>query len=119
MKRNWDIIRKILIKVEAAPTEFAEIESDSIEGVDSETAAYHMRLMIESGLVLGSCRSSIGTPWCHLRRLTWEGHELLDQIKRETIWNKVKEQSMQRGVELSMEVIKQVASQIIRQVLGS
>jgi Hypothetical protein (DUF2513) len=63
MKRNWDIIRKILMAVEAAPTEFAEIESGSIEGVESEIAAYHIRLMIESGLVVGSCRNSIAVPW--------------------------------------------------------
>lgn len=119
MKRNWDIIRKILIKIEESPTEYSEIESNSIEGVDSETAAYHMRLMIESGLVIGSCRNSIAAPRCYISRLTWDGHEFLDKIKRDTIWNKVKEQSMQRGIELSMEVIKQAAGHIISQVLGS
>jgi len=119
LKRNWDIIRKILIKIEESPTEYSEVESGSIEGVDSETAAYHMRLMIESGLVVGSCRSSITAPWCHISRLTWEGHEFLDKIKRDTIWDKVKEQSMQRGIALSMEVIKQAAGNLISQVLSS
>lgn len=118
MKRNWEVIRKIMLKIEALPTESDEVESGTIEGIDNDTAAYHIRLLIESGLVVGSCRNSTGLPWCRANRLTWEGHEFLDKIKRDTIWHKIKEQSMQRGIELSFEVIKQVAGNIIGQVLG-
>ena len=43
MQRNWDIIRKILLKVEQLPTEDSTFASNELEGVDSEAVAYHMR----------------------------------------------------------------------------
>lgn len=118
MKRNWDIIRKILLKIEALPTESDALESSELDGIDSETAAYHIRLLIESGLVMGSCRNTTVPPSCTAHRLSWEGHEFLDKIKRDTIWNKVKQSAMQQGLELSLEVIKLAAGKIIGTVLG-
>ncbi len=46
MQRNWDIIRKILLKVEQLPTEDSTFASNELEGVDSEAVAYHMRLLL-------------------------------------------------------------------------
>lgn len=118
MRRNWDTVRKILLKVEALPNEQSQAESTEIEGVDGESAAYHMRLLLEAGLMTGGCRDALGPPWCYARRLTWEGHEFLDKIRRETVWNKVKEMARVRGVELSFEVIKMTAGDIIESMLG-
>lgn len=117
MKRDWDVIRKILIRVEALPTVDSTIDSSEIEGVDSETAAYHMRLLLEAGLTVGGCADHVGPPHCHAFRLTWAGHEFLDQIKRDTVWNKVKETARKKGMELSFEVIKAVAKNAIDAII--
>ena len=42
MLRDWDIIRKILLKIEQLPTEDSTFTSNELDGVDSESVAYHM-----------------------------------------------------------------------------
>jgi hypothetical protein len=113
MKRNWDIIRKIMIKLEELPSEGSQLDSDAICGVDNEAAFYHMRLMIEAGMAVGSCPEMLGR--CHgfLFRLTWEGHEMLDKIRQESIWNKIKEAARVKGLDLSVDVVKAIALNIL------
>lgn len=118
MQRNWDIIRKIMLQIELLPTEDSELNSDEINGIDNDTAAYHMRLLLEAGLIVGGCRNALGPPLCHAIRLTWTGHEFIDSIKRDTVWNKVKETAKVKGMELSFDVIRVAAKMTIESVLG-
>ena len=117
MQRNWDIIRKILLEIEALPTEDSVFSSSELHDVDRETAAYHMRLLLEAQLIVGGCRNAVGPPFCHASRLTWEGHEFLDKIKNETLWRKIKETARTKGVDLSFTVIKDVAKALITSVI--
>lgn len=118
MQRNWDAIRKILLKIEALPTEDSVLESTEMEGLDRDASAYHLRLLLEAGLIVGGCRDALGPPWCYASRLTWEGHELLDKIRRDTVWNKVKETARVKGVELSVDVVRTLARQVIDALLA-
>ncbi|MDO9141452.1 MAG: DUF2513 domain-containing protein [Methylobacter sp.] len=113
MQRNWDIIRKILLKVEALPTEGSDFYSADLADTDAETSAYHMRLLLEAGLIIGGCRDALGPPSCHANRLTWEGHEFLDKIKNETLWQRIKATARSKGIDLSFTVIKDVAKVLI------
>ena len=117
MQRNWDIIRKILMKVEQLPTEASEFTSKELEGVDNEAVAYHMRLLLESGLIIGGCRDALGSPFCHASRLTWEGHEFLDKIKSETLWQQIKATARSKGIDLSFTVIKGLAKALISSII--
>lgn len=119
MKRNWDTIRKIMIQLETLPDEGSVLESGVLVGIDNEAAFYHMRLLIESGLAVGGCPEMLGGSshgW--LTRLTWDGHELLDKIRRDTVWNKIKESARTQGVDLSIEVVKVGASLVIARLMG-
>ena len=118
MKRDWDVIRRVLLKTEALPTEDSTLSSDEINGIDAECAAYHMRLLLEAGLIAGGCRDAVGTAYCHASRLTWEGHEFLDRIKRDNVWNKVKETARVKGVDLSFGVIRMAAEAVIKGLMG-
>lgn len=118
MKRNWDVIRKIMIRLEEIPDECSHLDSDAIDGVDNETAFYHMRLMIEAGIAVGGCPETFGRCHGHLLRLTWEGHELLDKIRRDTVWNKIKETARTKSIDLSVDVVKTVAKSVIHGVLS-
>lgn len=118
MKRNWDVIRKIMVKLEELPTESGQLDSDSICGVDNETAFYHMRMMIEAGLAVGGCPEMLGARHGYLLRLTWDGHEFLDKIRRDTVWNKVKEIAKTKSIDLSSDVVKAVAKSVIEGMLS-
>lgn len=117
MKRNWDTIRRILIKAEALPTADSVLESDQVDFIDPQAAAYHMRLIIEAGLAAGHVRQASGPPSAHIECLTWEGHELLDSLRRETVWNRIKELAREKGMDLSLDAIRLLAKLVLEQVL--
>jgi hypothetical protein len=118
MKRNWDVIRKIMIKLEEIPTEDGQLDSDALCGVDPETAFYHMRLMIEAGLAQGSCPEMLGRSSGCLFRLTWAGHELLDHIRRDTVWNRIKETARNKCIDLSVDVVMSLGKKAIEGMLS-
>lgn len=113
MQRNWDIIRKILLAVEALPTEDSQLTSNT------EEVAYHMQLCWLEGLIVGGGESLNGKPiTAYANRLTWEGHEFLDKIKNESIWRQVKAMAREKGVDLSFGVIKDLAKALIASVIS-
>lgn len=111
MKRNWDTIREILTKVEACtlPTEMVRL-SDFPKERAAETS-YHMQLLIEAGLVQGQIVGTIGPEIKDFfgQRLTWEGHEFLDAIRSDTVWQKTKKIFTEQGVAMTFELVKTVA----------
>lgn len=117
MKRNWDTLRKIMLALEEVEGESSCLESDSITGVDNETAFFHMRLLIEAGLAVGSCPEMLGRNHGSLTRLTWDGYELLDRVREKTVWNRIKEVARTKGLALSADVVKTIAGAVIKGIL--
>ncbi len=113
MKRNWDLIRRILFKLEekAVPEDF--LMSDQIQGFDRATVAYHFKLLHQAGLIEGMDNSSIGQFDFYVTGLTWQGHEFLDNIRNDTLWQKVKATVQSKSLDLSFDVIKTVATNLI------
>lgn len=113
MKRNWDIIRKILLRIEDLPDEHSQIDSDSLTGIDPTTAAYHLRLMRDASLIRGGCREAMGAPaFCYATAMTWQGHELLDAIRSESTWNRIKSSARDKGIDLTLSTLLALAQQV-------
>jgi hypothetical protein len=116
MRRNWELIRRILSKLEEQETARGELMPDAIAGYDEELTAYHFMLLDQAGLIEARGLPAAGPkprPYVAMA-LTWEGHELLDHIRSETVWNGVKRTAREKGLELSFEVVKQAAIAIIK-----
>ena|SRR6478672_5051655 len=94
MKRDMDLIRDILLKVEADPTlngsRFETFEDSAFEGHPNQEVAYHIDLLFEAGFVEGFGSMD---PMPAISRLTWLGHEFLNDVRDPGIWGKVKEQA--------------------------
>ena len=88
-------------------------------GADPAVAAYQIHLMVEAGLVHGHSRLEDSIPLAFATRLTWEGHELLDKIKSEGVWNKIKSAAKEKGIELSFDAVKMLGKAALGAVLGS
>jgi len=119
MERNWDTIREMLIAAEALEpkttlglSNFSEDRADEI--------SYHAELLEEAGLVHASISKAIssGPTQFHLYRLTWPGHELLDAIRNESIWNKTKSTISTKGGSMTFELIKSVAIELAKTAMG-
>jgi Hypothetical protein (DUF2513) len=88
MKRDMDIVRKIVLAVRGAPDVV-----NSVEGVSTEEFAFHAQLLEEAGLVTvalqgGEKRIARAAV---IFRLTWAGQDFADSIIDDTLWKKAKE----------------------------
>jgi hypothetical protein len=118
MKRDWDLVREILLAVEACETTRGRVRPEDIAGRDGELVSYHIQIMTEAGLLMGECSRSIGAPlYCTASRLTWEGHEFLDEVRSHTAWNTIKGLARERGLDLTMGVITAAAKLVVESVL--
>ena len=116
MKRNMDLIRKILIVIEEYP-HFPEIVSGKpaisfdIPDHDEEEIYYHLKLLSEAGLILTSSGRTFS--YRLVQGLTWQGHEFLELMKKDTHWNKAKEAMKETGgmaFEVLMRILLETAT---------
>lgn len=120
MKRDMDLARKILLALETRG--FNELSSDAFvtEGYDERTVAAHFELLEEADLIEASLLhvESEGLIRGDALRLTWAGHEYLDAVRNQEIWEKTKAHLAKQGGSMTIELIKAVAIGYIRQRLG-
>ncbi len=90
MKRDLDLIRAILMAVEANPDPQAWIDPEP-SGYSTDQVSYHVMLMDQAGLVEGWDRSAIGVFRWSARNLTWLGHEGLEAARAEPVWQRARE----------------------------
>jgi Hypothetical protein (DUF2513) len=77
MKRDLDLIRQILLKLEA------DEPCNLVEGVDEFTITKHLGLLLEAGLIKGIAHETDQSSvyWVDVDRLTWSGHDFLDSAR--------------------------------------
>jgi hypothetical protein len=117
MKRDLDLIRRILLAVEARQ-ETEQPFSVSINGYSQEQICYHIRLLAEAGLLRAVDYSGNGPPNWQAQSLTWGGHDWLDATRSDTVWHKVKATVRDKGVSLTFELAKQLAASYTATALG-
>lgn len=119
MKRDIDLIRRILLDVEEseAGTPHMRIFFDG-EFTDDVVNA-HIELMVDAGLVEGSVtRSTQGIVRANVRRLTWAGHDFLDATRDATIWAKAKKTVLQKGSSFTIDLLLAWAKKEAAEKLG-
>ncbi len=118
MKRNWELVREILLALENKKSSLDYLEPEQIESYDPEAVSYHIQILDEAGLIEGHCTQAMGSPlYCYAKRLTWIGHEFLDEIRSETVWNRTKSLLKERGIALSFEAISMAVKSVISAML--
>jgi Hypothetical protein (DUF2513) len=124
MKRDMDLVRDLLLGVEADPrldgTKWIRPDERDNLGVvgigphSKREIAYHLELLIEAGLIEG--RSGVDDVPA-IARLTWQGHEFLDNIRDPEVWAKTKER-LQGLQTVALSVIVEVAKAEMKKRLG-
>ena len=122
MTRNWEIIREILLRLESTNTPNAYVNANSFDGLPEQEVAYNMRLLSEVGYIearIMSSSSGDGKIDAALAlRLTNAGHDLLDTIRNESVWNKVKEKFTSTGLDMTFDLVASVGKKIIEVMLS-
>jgi hypothetical protein len=109
MKRDWDVIREVLIEVE----ELGADERDKfIYGVGSEyadkdaTKSEHAFLLWKANFISGIDASTFGGKALLSPELTWQGHDLLETIRSKAVWERIKTTAKDKGIELTFDAVK-------------
>jgi len=119
VKRDAELIRKMLIAIEECPAD-ERINSFNFEGYDHDTVVRHLELLIDAGLVDGEVIHYVSSDPSNfvVHDLTWEGHDFVDAVRDETIWKKVKEKLLKPTGSWTFGLIVEYAKAEIRSRLG-
>lgn len=120
MKRDMELIRKILFKIEQEVDNLAVYDLE-IEGYSMNQVAYHCSILSEGGYIL-DYDGEYGSDELNcfgISRLTWKGHDFLDNIRDDTIWNKTKNIIKKEGLPLVFDVVKSISTGIITGMIKS
>lgn len=113
MKRDWDVIRDILIEVEALDSaKFEDIQYGSASESDESEKAKHGVLLWKAGFIEGTDASTYTVPGGEAvlaTGLTWAGHDLLQTIRSKTVWERIKTTAKDKGLELTFDVVKELS----------
>lgn len=118
MKLEWDVVRLLLMSIEKLPPNPNGDEVKAIINLDDATETYHLRLMLEAGLVARCGDGALGPIGRQSLCLTWKGHEFLALIKNLGVWHRTHLTAFLMGVDFSFEVIREIAGRVIRQMIN-
>lgn len=118
MKREMDLIRELLLKLESLPAETGAVfcfdgnEPElAVEGFSSDQIRYHLDLLREACLIESpGSQPMLGVTF---ERLTWRGHDFLDSIRSPAVWAKTKKGAEAAGG-FTVELLKDLATGLIR-----
>lgn len=113
MKRDWELIRVILIMLEQR-ADNSWLSAGEVEGYCIEEVSYHYKLLHEAGLIEADYKGGIW--WA--KGLTWQGHELLESLRNRDFWNRLKKEIRDKGLILSFEAIKSITTQLIKRYIN-
>ncbi len=119
MKRDMDLIRDILLKIEDEGPNPSGIKM-KIEGYPDDDIQNHLGLLVGKGLVKAiDVSSHDGIGWIPTE-LTWEGYDFIEKAKDKGIWEKAKIVLKEKGIPFSFELMKTILVQIaLNQLKGA
>ncbi len=118
MKRDMDLVRKIVLAIEEQP--HGHSEEFKLEGYTGEQIGYHLHLMLEADLINGSDITGLSdlSPQAMVSSLTWKGHEFADAARNETFWNNARKAVQEKAGSVGIGVLIEYLQSLARSALG-
>ncbi len=124
MKRDMDLVREILLRVEEADKEcgMEDLLPEGVSEDETRKYEYHLDMLVnQTGFVTGVNISGLsGETWIDLK-LTWNGHEFLEAVRDPEIWRRAKEGAKKVGsasIDFLWEAAKAYARHLAKEKLG-
>jgi DNA-binding transcriptional ArsR family regulator len=122
MKRDMDLIRDLLLKIEGGQRAFEALSSNVAEMLrvplkapmtddEADRLSGHLDLLEEAGFI--EIETQGGGGLYHVRRLTWRGHEYLDTVRDPETWKKTKE-GANAVKSWSVDTLKEIAKGLVK-----
>lgn len=117
MKRDMDLIRELLLKLESWPMgrgDVVPIPPESPTFLESGHSAhgieYHLNLIMEAGLIDSPAQANT---FIYFSGLTWQGHDFLDSVRDPEIWRRTKSGALAAGG-FTLELLKDLATGLLK-----
>ena len=121
MKRDWDVIREVLIEVEALSeaerNTFGYGVGDEHEGEDQAKSEQAL-LLWKAGYIEAIDASTMAGAAILSPELSWQGHDLLDTLRSKPVWERIKKTAAEKGLELTFEVVKSLGTLALESIVG-
>ena len=119
MKRDLELVRKILLVMEAHDAGFAP-QPFTVAGYDQDLVDHHVWLMAQGDLVTAVDTTSMGDagPGAIPLSITWAGHEFLDTVRNDRVWIKLRTELKDRAITLPFTVFQDLALKIVKSLAG-
>lgn len=118
MKRDKELARELLLRIEAATSKpsFKELTPQSDEAETSRVLE-HLKLLEEAGFIRSTAIKIHGFRLPQNIELTWNGHEFLDDVRDPDVWKKTKEKT--KGLaDLGLGFLWEIAKGEVKAKLG-
>lgn len=121
MKRDWDVVRQVLIEVEALDTleRDRKIYSASEDNDSERIKGEHALLLWDAGFIKGVSAGNLSGRAVLSPELTWSGHDLLETMRSQAVWERIKNVAKEKGIELTFEAVKALGKAALDFVLAS
>ncbi len=119
MKRDMELVRKILMTIEDEPT--GRMKAMPVfEGYSEDQVGHHCYLLKQAGLInaveqttnFSQCETAFPT------EMTWAGHEFLASSRDPAVWKKAMSVMAEKGGALSFGVLSQLLTSLAKSHLG-
>ena len=120
MKRDMDLIRTILQKVESCEDPHGLEHVPEIDGYSQAQVSYHIKLLHDAGFVEAQIADEFGTACTDFLsiNLTWTGQDFLDAARDDTLWKKAKENVIKPGASFTFDLLLVWLKTQVRTALG-
>ncbi|VEF12393.1 Uncharacterised protein [Pseudomonas fluorescens] len=123
MLLDKDLVREILLAVEASDHSPEEGIILALDNQKPQDVSYHVMLLHEAGFLIGNDASFLSDifPVWQAKRLTYKGHEFLDTIRDGEVWRRTKagaEKAGVAGLGVLLELGKAYGKEVLKEKLG-
>lgn len=118
MKRNMDLVRRILIETEEAESTY-DAECFVCDAYSYDEICYHVELMQAHGLIDAVIQKEWGgsVVVCKIKALTWDGCDYLDAIRDSGVWTRTKKVIKDTVGSTTISAIKEIAVMVAVQAV--
>jgi len=119
MKRDLELIRKLLITIEENPKpQFDGVLS--VDGYNDETVLFHLDLLNDAGFIDATISKDETGEIINAfpNHITWAGYEFLDLARNNSVWDKSKKVIKEKSVSISVALLSELLKSIAKEILG-
>jgi hypothetical protein len=120
--RDMDLIRQLMLKLEALPLRPGAVAmldghdpDAAVEGYSDDQITYHLELLKKAGFV--ESVSSQPMRGITFKGFTWAGHDFLDSVRDPKVWSEAKDKVKKAGG-FTVDILVGVAKEIIKHKLS-